>query len=83
MLLYEMTAHAIFPEYFWLWEDLRRRIPLMKYPNGAYRGILIVPTWPTTTDAYDYASLYVHHVRDLVTLYHMVPGHHHVHGYPD
>jgi hypothetical protein len=29
-----------------LTEEKTKRIPLMKYPNGAVRGILIVPDYP-------------------------------------
>lgn len=57
-----------FPTQIWLIEDKHRRIPLMKYPNGAFRGIVLVPDFPRDSD-YEYSSLWVNHVKDMVTLY--------------
>ena len=57
-----------FPTQMWLIEDKHRRIPLMKYPNGAFRGIVLVPDFPRDSD-YEYSSLWVNHVKDMVTLY--------------
>lgn len=57
-----------FPIQMWLIEDKHRRIPLMKYPNGAFRGIVLVPDFPRDSD-YEYSSLWVNHVKDMVTLY--------------
>ena len=57
-----------FPTQMWLIEDKHRRIPLMKYPNGAFRGIVLVPDFPRDSD-YEYSSLWINHVKDMVTLY--------------
>lgn len=48
-----------------LLEDLNKRVNAFKYPNGAMRGIVIVPDWPETEDA-DYKVLLVNHVADQV-----------------
>ena len=40
-------ADQYYQEFYWLQEDRNRRIPLMKYPNGAFRGIVVIPEWPT------------------------------------
>lgn len=37
------------------------RIPVMKYPNGAFRGIVLIPDWPEAED-YEYSTLYINHV---------------------
>lgn len=58
-----------FNDFYWLIEDKNRRVPLMKYPNGAFRGIVLIPDWPTNTDQYDNASLWVNHVKSQVKLY--------------
>jgi len=41
----------------------------MKYPNGAFRGIVLVPDWPTNTDDYEYSSLWINHIKSKVKLY--------------
>ena len=41
----------------------------MKYPNGAFRGIVLIPDWPSKTDDYEYASLWVNHIKSKVKLY--------------
>ena len=56
-------------DFYWLREDRHKRIPLMKYPNGAFRGIVLIPDWPTKTDDYEYASLWVNHIKSKVKLY--------------
>lgn len=53
---------------YWLREDCSLRVPLMKYPNGAFRGIVLVPDFPKDSE-YDYCSLWVNHIRDTVRLY--------------
>jgi len=59
-----------YQDVYWLIEDRRLRIPLMKYPNGAFRGIVIVPEWPTNnSEEYEYKSLWVNHIKPTVTLY--------------
>lgn len=45
------------------YEDLNKRINNIKYPNGALRGIVLIPNWPTDDD-YDYSVLWVNHVAD-------------------
>lgn len=57
-----------YPTQMWLIEDRKKRIPLMKYPNGAFRGIVVVPDFPRDSD-YEYSSLWVNHVKDTVNLY--------------
>lgn len=62
-----------------LTEEKTKRIPLMKYPNGAVRGILIVPDYPQNEPAtiqgsnqtmpFTYNALKVHHISDLITYY--------------
>lgn len=57
-------------ELYWLKEDKYKRIPIMKYPNGAFRGIAIIPEWPTNNESeYETSSLYIHHIKNYVTLY--------------
>lgn len=55
-------------EVYWLREDRHRRIPLMKYPNGAFRGIVMIPDWPVNGDG-EYSSLWVDHIKSNITLY--------------
>lgn len=62
-----------YKNFYWLREDKHRRIPLMKYPNGAFRGIVLIPSWPTNTDDYEYASLWINHIKSRVTLYELTP----------
>ena len=57
--------------FYWLKEDKHLRIPLMKYPNGAFRGIVLIPEWPVNTDDYEYASLWINHIKSKVILYHL------------
>lgn len=45
------------------YEDLNKRINNIKYPNGALRGIVLIPNWPTDDD-YEYSVLWVNHVAD-------------------
>ena len=61
-----------YKEFYWLREDKHLRIPLMKYPNGAFRGIVLVPDWPINTDDYEYASLWINHIKSFVKLYQLV-----------
>ncbi|WQJ53907.1 MAG: hypothetical protein [Wendovervirus sonii] len=59
-----------FQDIYWLIEDRRLRVPLMKYPNGAFRGIVIVPEWPTNNgDEYQYSSLWINHIKSHVKLW--------------
>lgn len=58
-----------YKDFYWLKEDKHLRIPLMKYPNGAFRGIILVPDWPTNTDDYEYSSLWINHIKSKVKLY--------------
>ncbi len=55
---------------YWLKEDVHRRIPMMKYPNGAFRGIVLIPDWDSngSTDL-TYRSLWINHVKSQVKLY--------------
>lgn len=61
--------NAYYRDFYWLREDRHKRIPLMKYPNGAFRGIVLIPDWPSKTDDYEYASLWVNHIKSKVKLY--------------
>ena len=45
------------------YEDLNRRIGNVKYPNGAMRGIVLIPNWPNDEE-YDSNVLWVNHVAD-------------------
>lgn len=45
-------------------EDNSKRIYSQKYPNGAFRGIVIVPEWPNGASAF--ASLKLNHVSEKV-----------------
>lgn len=48
-------------------EDFNKRILNFKYPNGAMRGIVIIPDWPNDTD-YDYSVLWLNHIADQVEI---------------
>ena len=43
-------------------EDFSKRIYPQKYPNGAFRGICMVPDWPDG----DYEALKIAHVADSI-----------------
>ena len=59
-----------YQDLYWLKEDIRKRIPLMKYPNGAFRGIVVIPEWPVNnSEDYEYSSLWINHVKSYVKLY--------------
>ena len=63
-----------YKNFYWLKEDRHRRIPLMKYPNGAFRGIVLIPDWPTNnSEDYEYSSLWINHIKSFVTLYELTP----------
>ena len=48
-------------------EDFNKRILNFKYPNGAMRGIVIIPDWPNDSE-YDYSVLWVNHIADQVEI---------------
>lgn len=48
-------------------EDLDKRVNNIKYPNGAMKGCVILPEWPTDEE-YEYNVLLVHHVSDKIEL---------------
>lgn len=55
---------------YWLKEDLHLRIPLMKYPNGAFRGIVVIPDWDiNNSEDMEYKSLWVNHIKSHIKLY--------------
>jgi len=58
-ILYIMTING--PSY--CFEDFNKRILNVKYPNGAMRGVVLIPDWPNDSD-YDYSVLWVNHVAD-------------------
>ena len=62
-----------YKDFYWLREDRHLRVPVMKYPNGAFRGIILIPDWPVNTDDYEYASLWINHIKSKVKLYQLTP----------
>lgn len=48
-------------------EDYDKRLGPQKYPNGALRGIVIVPDWPTEEDV-ELSSLRLAHVSDQIVV---------------
>lgn len=62
----------------WLDECDEMRIPTMKYPNGALRGIVLIPEFPDAEE-YEFSSLLVNHIQTTVNVYHKVKRHGH-HG---
>ena len=53
--------------YFCL-EDLNRQVLSVKYPNGAMRGIVLIPDWPPLDEYADQRVLLVNHVADKVEI---------------
>lgn len=49
------------------YEDINRRIDYVKYPNGAFRGIVLIPDWPDDED-YESSVLLINHVADQVEI---------------
>ena len=70
--------NEFFQTIYWLREDRHKRIPLMKYPNGAFRGIVLVPDWPSKNDDFEYASLWINHIKSKVRLFVPTKDHHFV-----
>lgn len=65
-----IEADDFFENMYWLFEDKSLRIPLMKYPNGAFRGIVLIPDWPSKNpENYEYKSVWINHVKSMVTIY--------------
>lgn len=63
-------SEEYYMDIYWLKEDLHLRIPLMKYPNGAFRGIVVIPDWDTNnSEDMEYKSLWINHVKSQVKLY--------------
>lgn len=63
-------SNEYYQDMYWLLECKRLRVPLMRYPNGAFRGIVLIPDWPAkNADNYQYSSLWVNHVKSTVKLY--------------
>lgn len=61
---------AYYQDIYWLDEDKKRRLPLMKYPNGAFRGIVVIPEYPTNDyEQYEFSSLWINHVKSQVKIY--------------
>lgn len=61
------TASLRLNKIYWLDEVQEKRIPVMKYPNGAFRGIVIIPDFPAMDD-FEYSTLYINHIQDYVNL---------------
>ena len=57
-----------YPKQLWLQEDISKRITFIKYPNGAYKGIVIIPDYPKD-EKFEYNSLYIHHIQDVITVF--------------
>lgn len=47
-----------------MYEDFAKRIYNQKYFNGAFRGIVLIPDWPSDLD--DYSVLRIAHVPDYI-----------------
>lgn len=54
-----------------IYENLDYRIPYIKYPNGAMRGIVLVPTYPLNYDS-NVFSLQLNHIQDKIAYYNPV-----------
>lgn len=61
----------ILPTKIWLKEDIKRRIPIMKYPNGAFRGIVLIVDPPVNGEVVNtqVESLWIHHIKDFANIY--------------
>lgn len=68
------SANNRFAKRYWLQEIVDWRVPMMKYPNGAFKGIVIIPDYPND-EAYEYSTLYINHIQTLVELYRPVHTH--------
>lgn len=62
-------------------EDFAKRIYNQKYFNGAFRGIVLIPDWPSDLD--DYSVLRVAHVPDYIYKQQKIeiPENMHIEGY--
>lgn len=62
-------------------EDYEKRLYPQKYPNGAFRGIVLIPDWPGDSD--DYEALKLNHVADHIVVEEKidVPEDMHIEGY--
>lgn len=47
-------------------EDLNRLIPVYKYPNGAMRGIVLIPDWGTFDSEAEKRVILVNHIADKI-----------------
>lgn len=61
-------AEQKYENIFWLPENIGLRVPTMKYPNGALRGIVLIPEFPDMED-YEFSSLWVNHIQTTVDVY--------------
>ena len=70
-ILQEMKNYILYiisingPSY--CFEDFNKRILNFKYPNGAMRGLIIIPDWPKDSE-YDYNVLLLNHIADQVEI---------------
>lgn len=62
---YVLDRKKLLGPYFCL-EDLNRQILSVKYPNGAMRGIVLIPDWPPLDEYADQRVLLVNHVADKI-----------------
>ena len=64
-------------------EDYDKRLGPQKYPNGALRGIVIVPDWPKNEDTDELSSLRLAHVSDQIVVNELieVPKNMRIEGY--
>lgn len=71
-----IKANQRYSQRYWLPEISEWRVPMMKYPNGAFKGIVIIPDYPDD-EQYDLSTLYINHIQTTVNV--MLPVHEH-HG---
>jgi hypothetical protein len=67
LLIAIKKASMNYAEHYWLPEIAEWRIPMMKYPNGAFKGIVIIPDYPDDEN-YDLSTLYINHIQTLVNI---------------
>ena len=64
-----IATHAYYAPCYWLEEDECKRVPLMKYPNGAFRGVVLIPDWPVNySEDFEYSTLWISHIPNSVRL---------------
>lgn len=70
----ELTNDYYEPIY-WLNDDRRKRVAQMKYPNGACRGMVIIPEWPTNyAEEFETSNLWINHVKTTIKMWEKGPN---------